>query len=60
MNSGISNHFLAISPNTLQVYQAPLEVVAGCRRLYLTKFKPVMYDIINRKALKLNSSTNRC
>ena len=59
MNSGIGNHFLAASLNTLRVCRAPLEVVAGCRRLRLTKFKPVMYDVINRRALKLNLSTNR-
>ena len=51
MNSGIGSHFLAALPNTLRVYQAPLEVAAGYCRSRLIKVKPAIYDIISRGAL---------
>ena len=51
INSSIGSYFLAALLNTLRVYQAPLEVVAGYYRSYLIKVKPVIYNVISHKAL---------
>jgi hypothetical protein len=51
MNSSIGSHFLAVLPNTLQVYRAPLEVAAGRRRSYLIKVEPIIYNVISCRAL---------
>ena len=51
MNSSIGRYFLAVLLNTLRVYRALLEVVAGRCRSHLIKFKPAIYNIISRRAL---------
>jgi hypothetical protein len=54
MNSSIGSYVLTALLNTLRVCPKLLEVVAGRRCYRLMKFKPIIYNVISRKALVLN------